>query len=143
MIRTTSHFVALGLMLTALTALLTGRLSARGDESPVPEGEELFRTYCASCHGLDATGNGPLALALRHQPSDLTQLSKRNGGMFPGARVRRIIEGRDIESHGDRDMPVWGDVFKKRNGQSKEAADQSIRAIVQYLESLQHRQAQW
>jgi len=106
------------------------------------DGGELFRSYCASCHGVDATGNGPLARHLRHAPSDLTQLSKRNGGMFPTARVRRIADGRDVESHGDREMPVWGDAFRKGDGRSTEAASARLDAIVQYLASIQHRQAQ-
>jgi hypothetical protein len=63
--------------------------------------------------------------------------------VFPAARVRRLVEGRDVESHGDRDMPVWGDAFKAtRDGRAREAADARIAAIVVYLESIQHRAAQ-
>jgi hypothetical protein len=84
-----------------------------------------------------------MAGALRQAPADLTEISKRNGGMFPAARVRRIIEGREIESHGDRDMPVWGDAFKTtREGRSQEGADARIASIVRYLESIQRREAQ-
>jgi mono/diheme cytochrome c family protein len=108
-----------------------------------PNGAELFVTYCASCHGTEGTGNGPLARALRHAPANLTEIARNNGGMFPAARVRRIVEGRDVESHGDRDMPVWGDAFKTtRDGRSRETADARIGAIVLYLESIQHREAQ-
>jgi hypothetical protein len=32
--------------------------------------------------------------------------------MFPSERVYRIIDGRDVPGHGDREMPVWGDIFK-------------------------------
>lgn len=109
----------------------------------VADGADLFKRYCASCHGTEATGHGPVALALRHAPPDLTQLSRRNGGMFPTNRVNRIIEGRDVESHGDRDMPVWGDAFSMtREGRSREAAAERIAAIVRYLESIQYRDAQ-
>jgi hypothetical protein len=80
---------------------------------------------------------------LRHAPPILTELARKNGGTFPMARVRRIIEGRDVESHGDRDMPVWGDAFKtSRDGGSRENADARIAAIAVYLESIQHREAQ-
>jgi mono/diheme cytochrome c family protein len=106
------------------------------------DGAELFKTHCASCHGLDGTGNGRLAPFLRHRPSDLTQLSKKNGGMFPTARVRRIAEGRDVESHGDRDMPVWGDAFQKGEDRSAETAGARLDAIVQYLATIQQHQAQ-
>jgi mono/diheme cytochrome c family protein len=105
------------------------------------EGAELFKTHCASCHGADATGNGPVAAALRHRPADLTRIAKKNGGMFPTARVQRIIAGWDIESHGDRDMPVWGDPFTlTRDGRSRQGAEARIAAIVGYLESVQHRE---
>lgn len=108
-----------------------------------PNGGELFATYCASCHGAEGTGNGPLARAMRHAPTNLTEIARKNGGMFPAARIRRIIEGRDVESHGDRDMPVWGDAFKTtRDGRSRANADARIAAIVVYLESIQHREAQ-
>jgi hypothetical protein len=79
---------------------------------------------------------------MRHPPTNLTEIARKNGGMFPTTRVRRIIEGRDVESHGDRDMPVWGDAFKTtRDGRSRETADARIAAIVLHLESIQHREA--
>ena len=107
------------------------------------QGAELFKTHCASCHGADATGNGPVARALRHPPADLTLIAKRNGGTFPTARVHRIILGWDIESHGDREMPVWGDPFTLTRGDRfGDGAEARIAAIVRYLESIQRREAQ-
>jgi mono/diheme cytochrome c family protein len=107
------------------------------------DGAKLFKTYCASCHGAEATGNGPVAPALRQTPADLTRIAKRNGGMFPADRVHRIIAGREIESHGDREMPVWGDAFTTtREVQPRDGADTRIAAIVRYLESIQERAAQ-
>jgi mono/diheme cytochrome c family protein len=43
-------------------------------------GKEMFTSYCASCHGKDAKGNGPAANPLKQLPADLTTLAKRNGG---------------------------------------------------------------
>ena len=43
-------------------------------------GKEMFTSYCASCHGKDAKGNGPAANALKQLPADLTTLATRNGG---------------------------------------------------------------
>ena len=107
------------------------------------DGADLFITYCASCHGRDGTGHGPLARALRQAPSDLTQLSNHNGGVFPNVRVQRIIDGRDIESHGDREMPVWGDIFRAdRDRRGVESAATRIAALVRYLESIQRRNAE-
>jgi mono/diheme cytochrome c family protein len=107
---------------------------------PGDTGAGLFRTYCSSCHGSDARGSGPIADQMRKIPPDLTRFAARNGGAFPGERVRRIVDGRDVASHGDRDMPVWGDAFKRSAGGLSEAALKArIDAIVAYLDAIQER----
>ena len=108
----------------------------------MPGGRELFQTYCASCHGASGTGNGPVAALMRQRPTDLTGIALSNGGVFPTARMRRIIDARDIEAHGDRDMPVWGDAFKAmRGGHSEESVRRRIDSILQYLMAIQRRVA--
>jgi hypothetical protein len=58
---------------------------------------------------MDAKGNGVLAANLKVAPPDLTLLTKNNGGVFPVERIFAVIDGRtQIESHGSRDMPIWG-----------------------------------
>lgn len=110
--------------------------------APDDTGSRLFRTYCASCHGTTGRGNGPLADQLRRTPPDLTQFTRRNGGVFPSERVHRIIDGRDVPIHGDREMPIWGDVFKTAPGGSSAGAVKArIDAIVRYLEGIQERAA--
>jgi mono/diheme cytochrome c family protein len=107
---------------------------------PAESGATLFRTYCAPCHGTDARGAGPMTTELRRLPPSLTSFAVRNGGVFPGERVRRIIDGRDISSHGTMEMPVWGDAFRRtREGLSEEAAAARIDAIARYLDSIQER----
>jgi hypothetical protein len=78
---------------------------------------------------------------LRRAPPDLTKYTARNGGVFPRERVYRIVDGRDVPSHGDRDMPVWGDVFKQTGGGSPSDVKTRIDAIVRYLEGIQERVA--
>ena len=71
-----------------------------------------FQSACASCHGTDGKGNGPIASLLKTTPSDLTQLAKKNGGVFPVSAVYEVIDGRqEIKAHGPRDMPVWGYLY--------------------------------
>lgn len=110
---------------------------------PIQTGESgaaLYRTYCASCHGSDARGAGPMADQLRRMPPSLTSFAVRNGGVFPGERLKRIIDGRDVPAHGTSEMPVWGDAFRRtREGLSGEAATARIDAIVKYLETIQER----
>jgi mono/diheme cytochrome c family protein len=102
-------------------------------------GSGLFKTYCATCHGLSAQGDGPLADRLRFRPPDLTLISKRGGGKWEADKVARMVDGRDpLKGHGGPDMPVWGDAFKSsREGFDEASVKARIQALVEYLESLQ------
>ena len=101
-------------------------------------GAAMFKAYCATCHGDDAHGMGPTALA-RHRMPDLTQLAARNGGRFPSERVFKIIDGRDVSAHGTPEMPVWGRVFQRQRNLDAAAVKQQIDALVKYLEKIQQR----
>ncbi len=125
--------------ITGLAAVDGLAAMSTGVAADVQRGADLYALHCAACHGLDGTGSGLMTPHLRHVPPDLTQLSKRNGGMFPRARVRRIVEGRDVPSHGERDMPIWGDAFTRTETPSREASDARINAIIDYLDSIQVR----
>lgn len=113
------------------------------DQSRAPvDGAQLFKTWCASCHGLTAQGNGPLAPVMKKPVPDLTQIAGKNGGLFPAARVARVVDGRDVVSHGDPEMPVWGTAFRStKDGYSEASARARIDALVKYLESIQKRNA--
>ncbi|MGC1967608.1 MAG: cytochrome c [Candidatus Acidiferrales bacterium] len=101
------------------------------------DGVDLYRAYCASCHGKDGKGNGPVAPALKATVPDLTVIAKNNGGKFPTARVRRIIEGQGmIASHGSREMPVWGPIFSQVEA-DVDRGPVRLENLVKYLESIQ------
>jgi mono/diheme cytochrome c family protein len=105
------------------------------------DGGSFFRTYCGSCHGKEAKGDGPLAESLRFRPPDLTLIAKRNKGEFDADKVHRMIDGREpVKGHGGPDMPVWGDAFKRsEGGYSEQAVKGRIDAIVAHLKSIQAR----
>ncbi len=107
--------------------------SARGADA---DGATTYRNYCASCHGTTAAGRGPFTFALRTVPPALTTLARRNGGVFPLERVRGIIEGAGVRAHGEREMPVWGDLFRRARPTDPSAAAR-IDALVMFLESIQ------
>jgi len=107
-----------------------------------------FHFRCAVCHGISGKGDGPMARAIKINPPDLTQIAKRNGGLFPEGRVFRTISGLGMPiSHGTRDMPVWGDLFIGEalgESVSVEEAQQAaaqvterINGLVKYLETIQ------
>jgi len=106
--------------------------------TPVGAGAEMFRNYCASCHGPDGTGSGPTSTALRARATNLTTLAERNGGKFPAERVKATIRGDLLVlAHGSKDMPVWGPVFLYLGGGSRAEANVRIDNLTRYIESLQ------
>ncbi|HVY94700.1 MAG TPA: cytochrome c [Bryobacteraceae bacterium] len=102
-------------------------------------GKELFETFCAVCHGLDAKGGGPAVVALKTPPPDLTLLSRRNGGSFPLMKVTHAITGDEIiYAHGTRQMPIYGELFR---GIRDEDTFVTLRVslLSSYLASLQKK----
>jgi mono/diheme cytochrome c family protein len=101
------------------------------------EGPDLFQSYCASCHGSDAKGAGPAAVALKAKVPDLTLLAQKNGGVFPVMRVRQVIMG-DVPAlaHGSRAMPIWGPIFHQVEA-DMDWGNVRLSNLVQYLQSIQ------
>jgi len=104
-------------------------------------GEELFQRFCASCHGEQAHGDGPVARSLNTVVPDLTLIRSRYGD-FPAMLVRDTIDGRgvDIRAHGTRAMPVWGYEFWVEEGGDRTAQNavrDAINKLVDYLGSIQ------
>lgn len=104
-------------------------------------GEELFDRFCASCHGVGARGDGPVARSLNVAVPDLTSIALRYGE-FPAVRIRDVIDGRGIDTgaHGTRTMPVWGYEFYVEEGadiQAQTAVRDAINRLVEHVRSLQ------
>ncbi len=126
----------LGMVLVALFALPSAGLAGAEDSPAVDWGRDLYMSYCVSCHGWTGKGDGPAGLALKSPPTDLTQLSARNGGEFPTTEVKRYIEGEAlIQAHGSRQMPVWGKIFRRESTGSE--ARMQYFALAKFLESIQ------
>lgn len=101
-------------------------------------GKEMYKAYCASCHGLDGKGDGPAAGALNVPATNLTTLAVKNGGTFPAAHVAAVIQGDGATAaHGSKDMPVWGPIFHSMGGHSQAQVQLRIRNLTNYLESIQ------
>lgn len=102
-------------------------------------GGEVFRTYCATCHGTSGRGDGPLAGSMRRKPVDLTEIAKKNGGEYPSEIVFRTIDGRTpVRGHGGPDMPVWGDAFaRSRDGGDAGTVKERIDSLVEFIRTLQ------
>jgi mono/diheme cytochrome c family protein len=118
----------------------------------VEVGKHEYLNSCAPCHGPTGKGDGPVGKSLEKRPADLTSLSKANKGVFPSSRIYNLIDGRfEVATHGTRDMPVWGDVYKRSWSQdrsdtpsylsSRELGESMVRvrilALIDYISTLQ------
>lgn len=101
-------------------------------------GRQMYTSYCAPCHGTDGRGGGPIAPALKQQPTDLTVLARNNGGKFPSSHIATVLEyGSNLPAHGTAQMPVWGQVLDRMDQQHPDQTLLRISNLSQYLRSIQ------
>jgi mono/diheme cytochrome c family protein len=110
--------------------------AAEGDQ-----GRAHYLRYCGSCHGVEGKGDGTVSRSLKVKPADLTQLQKKNKGVFPLEKVIATIDGKTrIGAHGESKMPVWGEIFEKEASAQKEPATTSAaraKLIAEYVSTIQ------
>jgi mono/diheme cytochrome c family protein len=135
-------------LLTAMTAALAVSMGYADQSSskvilPVSKttptsGKQMYASYCAPCHGVNAKGQGPVASQLRAQPTDLTTLSKNNHGKYPDTHVVTVLQfGSEIPSHGSVEMPVWGPILGKMDMANDQERALRISNLSRYLDSIQ------
>jgi len=100
-------------------------------------GKDLFQFYCATCHGPDGRGKGPVGAVLKTPPADLTKIAERRGGAFPRAEIVGFVsEGPAvIPAHGTIEMPVWGPIFRDVRGNDK----LRVYNLKHYIDSIQEK----
>ena len=106
-------------------------------------GKTTFMEACATCHGIDADGAGPMTDILTVPVPGLTDLTARNDGVFPWLRVVHVVDGRTgLRGHGGA-MPLFGSLFKGDTSiadapdGSPVLVSERVLAVVEYLESIQ------
>ena len=132
-------------------ALLVGGITASafpeqktGPVSPPPVvesmyGPDLYRHYCATCHGREGKGDGPAGRALKVPPPDLTVLARREKGLFPASAVETIIRGgTPVAAHGSVEMPVWGPIFYALDPSDARVRGR-IAALVSHISTIQQK----
>ena len=136
---TKRHLKFSRLLGTAVGAVMTSALAhsvGAAPSDPVALGKAEFLHSCAVCHGNDGQGGGPMATGLKKPPSNLTLLSKKNGGSFPFLRVMEAIDGRmQVFYHGPREMPVWGERYSREANPN--VAQARILDLMLFLQTIQ------
>ena len=120
----------------AIVAPQEPRMAKPQAKSPADQGAEMYRGYCAPCHGAKGLGDGPVASSLKTKPADLTRLTATNKGQFPAQRVAMVLEfGVVVPAHGSTDMPTWGSTFRVMGDEA--GVRQRVTALTRYLEKIQ------
>lgn len=136
---------ALPYLILAVSSTLVSTAWADGPGKTTDFGKREFEANCASCHGMDAKGKGPLVPFLTKSPPDLTQLARQNNGVLPMARLYDVIDGAGVPAHGSRDMPVWGRDYRIKDAEYYQEAPYNpeaqvrarILALLEYVSRLQ------
>ncbi len=137
------------LFLTALAAAVvvgmgyaqqtTAKVTIPVNRTPAYSGKQMYTSYCASCHGVDGRGNGPVAAELKVAPADLTVLSKEHNGKYPSAHVMAVLHfGTETSAHGTAEMPIWGPIFGNMDhGTSQDVETLRVSNLARYVQALQ------
>jgi mono/diheme cytochrome c family protein len=152
--------ITIGCALAALLLFLMSgpRLSGQGPQEtqppttkvlkPVPikytkpsSGPQMFKEYCASCHGGDGRGNGPAVVFLKTPPPDLRTMTQRNNGKYPAEKVVSMLNfGPGSKAHGALDMPTWGPLFRSLDSSANDRfADLRVYNLTGFIESIQEQ----
>ena len=133
------------LLLVLLVSVVVPACAQIGNQRKPPirpvDGASIFRNYCATCHGLDGRGHGPVSKALKREVPDLTRLSQRNGSAFPTIHVRTtIMFGTDslLSAHGSKEMPIWGPIFHEIEF-DQDLGNVRLENVTKYLEFIQRK----
>ena len=130
--------------LTLSFALPVAAILSACAPQPVEVGRGLYSDICAACHGSDGRGDGRLSLDLGTRPPDLTQLSAKNGGVFPQAQVMGVIDGYHRSDDPHSEMPVFGELLASGDLVGVDVGDgrltptpERLVALAAYVETLQ------
>lgn len=95
----------------------------------VVRGKAVYRVACASCHGTDGTGHGPISGNLRTRPRDFTKAVYKSRSTASG----------QLPTDEDLDRSITTGVHGSTMPAFERLAPEDRTAIVQYLKSLSPR----
>ena len=125
---------------TSKAAQSPDRVVVKVNKAPATSGQQMYMSYCAPCHGVSGKGDGPVAGSLKQRTTDLTVLSKNNGGKFPAKHIVDVLQfGTVNPAHGTAEMPIWGPMLATMNSTSAQDDMKALRIsnLSDYLKSLQ------
>ena len=124
--------------------------SAQGKHTKRPEavtmrdtdpssGAQMYKEYCAVCHGTKGKGDGPAAGSSKTRPPDLRTLARRHDGKYPTGYVGSMLRsGTGSHADGALDMPVWGPRLRSLDSNAI-FEEMRIYNLTAFVESLQEK----
>lgn len=85
-------------------------------QDSVERGQDLYKTHCLSCHGVNGRGDGPQAAELDQRPKNLSNLAKT----VPQFKFYMLVSRQKAQ------MPGWKTIF----------TDKEIADLENYLKTL-------
>ena len=103
-------------------------------------GKQMYKDYCAACHGMEGKGNGPAVEFLKASPPDLTIMAKGHNDTYVTDHVRTVLRfGTESKAHGTLDMPLWGQMFSALNSHDDAVVKLRINNLCEYVQSIQQK----
>ena len=116
----------------------TSNVTIHAKKTSPADGKAMYASYCTPCHGVDGKGHGKLSSSLKTLPTDLSMLSRNNGGVFPKQHVVGVLaHGASVSGHNKSGMPDWGTTLGNMDQNDKLSTTLRIHNLSAYLETLQ------
>ena len=93
-------------LLLGVAFLLPSDSNAAGDTA---KGAEVYKSYCATCHGDTGKGDGVAAAALDPKPRDLSNAEYVSG--LTDAHIKKVITEGGPAVGMSAAMPAWGGII--------------------------------
>jgi mono/diheme cytochrome c family protein len=102
-------------------------------------GAQLYKAFCASCHGETGKGDGPAADLSTPRAPDLTMIQRKAGGTFPRAQLLGRLDGTNPPKGHEAQMPNWRNVLRRTEGDDERVIQKRLEELVSHVEALQVR----
>ncbi len=113
----------LSMAILSMALIVFGLLS--GSPVQAAETEQLFKFYCAQCHGLEGKGDGPnVGKEFPVDPRNFTQADEME--KLSDADIKNVILDGGPSASKSPMMPPWG----------KTLSEEEVDALVKYLRKL-------